>query len=131
MSHITRGVVSLRTRRQTMFYVLLTCEREDVFTVNGYSSCYCYDGYNVQASYCIVALAPPLQSRIRWSPALSATRCQMLQRLPMGSVIKTFMYYNTPFWRHKGVHIIIGAFLLLIVICVVFIILLAVFMYHN
>lgn len=55
-----------------------------------------------KGSYCIVALAPPLQSRIRWIPSLPGTRYQLLQRLPMGSVIKTFMYYNTPFWRYKG-----------------------------
>nr|KAG5696501.1 hypothetical protein BaRGS_016540 [Batillaria attramentaria] len=59
-------------------------------------------GNSYKASYCIVALAPPLQSRITWSPPLSARRSQMMQRLPMGSVIKTFMYYATPFWRHKG-----------------------------
>ncbi|KAK7090411.1 amine oxidase [flavin-containing]-like [Littorina saxatilis] len=55
-----------------------------------------------KASHCIVALAPPLQSRITWSPALPARRCQLLQRVPMGSVIKTFMYYSAPFWRHDG-----------------------------
>lgn len=54
------------------------------------------------ADYCIVALAPPLQSRIQWCPPLPAARNQLMQRLPMGSVIKTFMYYTTPFWRHKG-----------------------------
>ncbi|XP_025079119.1 amine oxidase [flavin-containing]-like [Pomacea canaliculata] len=66
--------------------------------VSVYDTC----GNVYQASHCIVALAPPLQTRITWSPPLPARRNQMLQRLPMGSVIKTFHYYKTPFWRHKG-----------------------------
>ncbi|PVD19101.1 hypothetical protein C0Q70_21660 [Pomacea canaliculata] len=65
-------------------------------------SIYDMGGHEYQASHCIVALAPPLQTRITWLPSLPARRNQMLQRLPMGSVIKTFVYYKTPFWRHKG-----------------------------
>ncbi|XP_076436051.1 amine oxidase [flavin-containing]-like [Babylonia areolata] len=59
-------------------------------------------GNTYSAGHCIMALTPTLQSRIHWFPPLPASRNQMMQRLPMGSVIKTFMYYSTPFWRHKG-----------------------------
>lgn len=55
-----------------------------------------------KAQYCIVALAPPLASHIVFNPPLSARRIQLMQRLPMGSVIKTYMFYHTPFWRERG-----------------------------
>ncbi|KAL8608805.1 hypothetical protein ACOMHN_059487 [Nucella lapillus] len=59
-------------------------------------------GNTYNAEHCIVALAPPMQSRITWSPPLPASRNQLIQRMPMGSVIKTFTYYSTPFWRQQG-----------------------------
>jgi len=47
----------------------------------------------------VVALPPPLASRIEWEPALPALHDQLFQRLPMGTLMKVEAVYDTPFWR--------------------------------
>ncbi|XP_078694174.1 amine oxidase [flavin-containing]-like [Branchiostoma floridae x Branchiostoma belcheri] len=58
------------------------------------------DGF--QGEYSIVAIPPPLQLRVSFSPSLPPVRNQMIQRMPMGSVIKTMMYYEKAYWQEKG-----------------------------
>lgn len=60
------------------------------------------DDVALSARQAIVAIPPPLASRIDYSPALPAARDQLTQRLPMGSVIKCHAVYDTPFWRDDG-----------------------------
>jgi monoamine oxidase len=55
-----------------------------------------------RARYAIVAVPPVLAGRIEYSPALPATRDQLTQRMPMGSVIKCIAVYERPFWRDEG-----------------------------
>jgi monoamine oxidase len=50
----------------------------------------------------IVAVAPALAGRINYSPLLPAKRDALTQRMPMGSVIKVWIAYSTPFWRARG-----------------------------
>ncbi len=50
----------------------------------------------------IVALPPALAARIRYAPAMPFGRDQLTQRLPMGTVIKTCVVYDKPFWRDQG-----------------------------
>jgi len=50
----------------------------------------------------VVALPPPLASRIRYSPGLPSDRDQLVQRMPMGRVIKVNVVYDEPFWRADG-----------------------------
>jgi len=54
------------------------------------------------ARYVVIALSPPMTTRITFSPPLSARRDLMLQRMPMGTVIKFHAVYPTPFWREDG-----------------------------
>lgn len=56
------------------------------------------------ARHLIMAVPPTLAGRIRYSPALPAKRDALLQRMPMGSVIKVHVAYETPFWRHRGLN---------------------------
>jgi monoamine oxidase len=56
----------------------------------------------VRARYGIVALPPPLVSAIDFDPPLSDQRRQLLERTPMGSVIKCVAVYPEPFWRYDG-----------------------------
>ena len=42
-----------------------------------------------------------LQS-VSFSPPLSALKSQLIQRIPMGSVIKTITYYEQAWWRDLG-----------------------------
>ncbi len=56
------------------------------------------------ADHLIIAIPPILASRIHFTPALPARRTALLQRMPMGAVIKIHVAYDTPFWRRRGVN---------------------------
>ncbi|GAB4471708.1 MAG: flavin monoamine oxidase family protein [Thermoflexibacter sp.] len=50
----------------------------------------------------IVAVPPPMAQRIHYEPLLPAQREQLLQRMPMGTVIKCMAIYEQPFWREHA-----------------------------
>ncbi|PCE34413.1 flavin monoamine oxidase family protein [Burkholderia ubonensis] len=52
----------------------------------------------------IVTAPPALASRIHYSPPLPVKRAALLQRMPMGSVIKVHVAYRAPFWRRRGLN---------------------------
>jgi len=60
------------------------------------------DGVTVVARRAIVAVPPVLAARIAFVPALPPHRDQLMQRMPMGSVIKVMAVYDEPFWRGDG-----------------------------
>lgn len=60
------------------------------------------DGITVTAKRVIVAMSPAMAAKIDFEPALPASRAQLMQRYPMGSVAKFVAVYNTPFWRADG-----------------------------
>ncbi|MFD8544535.1 flavin monoamine oxidase family protein [Streptomyces sp. NPDC059649] len=59
-------------------------------------------GPTVRARRAVVAVPPPLAARIRFAPGLPGDRDQLVQRMPMGRVIKVNVAYDEPFWRHAG-----------------------------
>ncbi|MFF8567352.1 flavin monoamine oxidase family protein [Streptomyces albidoflavus] len=59
-------------------------------------------GLAVRAQRAVVAVPPPLAVRIRFTPSLPGDRDQLVQRMPMGRVIKVNVAYDQPFWRHAG-----------------------------
>jgi monoamine oxidase len=60
------------------------------------------DAGEFRAERAIVAIPPTLTTGITWDPPLPALRAQLVQRMPMGSVIKCVAVYPTPFWRGDG-----------------------------
>ncbi|GGP90023.1 monoamine oxidase [Actinomadura coerulea] len=60
------------------------------------------EGITVSAKRVVVAMSPAIAGRIDFSPALPASRAQLAQRYPMGSVAKFVAVYDTPFWRADG-----------------------------
>lgn len=66
------------------------------------------DGYDIGGNYpvsakqVVVAMSPPLASRIEYYPLLPASRDQLTQRMPMGSIGKAIAIYETPFWRSQN-----------------------------
>jgi monoamine oxidase len=52
--------------------------------------------------FALVATPPAVAHRIDWDPPLPPTRTQLMQRMPMGSVIKCVAFYDEPFWRNDG-----------------------------
>jgi len=61
-----------------------------------------YAGGQVAARRVVVTLPPTLAGRLRYAPALPASRDQLTQQVPMGSVIKINVLYDRPFWRDAG-----------------------------
>lgn len=47
-------------------------------------------------------MSPPIAARIIYKLILPASRDQLTQRLPMGSIFKAIAIYHTPFWRSDG-----------------------------
>ncbi|XP_023241806.1 amine oxidase [flavin-containing] B-like [Centruroides sculpturatus] len=60
------------------------------------------NGKTYDANYIIMAIPLPLQMKIHYNPPLSAHRNQLIQRCPMGSVMKCILYYQTEFWKKHG-----------------------------
>ncbi|HSJ19683.1 MAG TPA: flavin monoamine oxidase family protein [Nocardioidaceae bacterium] len=61
-------------------------------------------GEAVAGSHVIVTLPPTLAGRLEYDPPLPSWRDQLTQRLPAGSVIKTYAVYDEPFWRAAGLN---------------------------
>lgn len=59
-------------------------------------------GLEVHAKRAVVAVPPPLFSRISYEPPLPRRQHQLHQHLSMGFVIKVHAVYETPFWREAG-----------------------------
>ena len=60
------------------------------------------DRGSVRAKRVIVAVPPAMVLDIDWYPLIPARREQLLQRMPMGALMKCDAVYKTPFWRAKG-----------------------------
>jgi len=60
------------------------------------------DSITVRAAQAIFAISPALAGRFIYEPALPASRDQLTQRIPNGSVIKCMAIYDEPFWRDAG-----------------------------
>uniref|UniRef100_A0A2K5XDP5 Amine oxidase n=1 Tax=Mandrillus leucophaeus TaxID=9568 RepID=A0A2K5XDP5_MANLE len=54
-----------------------------------------------ECKYVINAIPPTLTAKIHFRPELPAERNQLIQRLPMGAIIKCMMYYKEAFWKKK------------------------------
>jgi monoamine oxidase len=60
------------------------------------------DRGTVRASRVVVAVPPAMVLDIDWYPLLPPKRQQLLQRMPMGALMKCDAVYDKPFWRAKG-----------------------------
>ncbi|AFK02693.1 amine oxidase [Emticicia oligotrophica DSM 17448] len=62
------------------------------------------EGFEFVAKKVVVALPPTLAGRINYLPIMPANREQLTQRMPMGTVWKTYAIYDKPFWREAGLN---------------------------
>jgi monoamine oxidase len=60
------------------------------------------DGAKVKARRVIVASPPVLANKLEFDPPLPPTHANLLRRYIPGSVIKTIVSYDEPFWRNDG-----------------------------
>jgi monoamine oxidase len=61
-------------------------------------------GEVARAAAAVVAIPPPLRQGIHYSPALPPDWLGLLQRSPMGSMVKVLAVYRRPFWRERGLN---------------------------
>ncbi|XP_033760189.1 amine oxidase [flavin-containing] B-like [Pecten maximus] len=59
------------------------------------------NGCQYQGKYVVSSIPPAVLNRISFCPPLPDLKLQLIQRMPMGSIIKTFMFYDRPFWRKE------------------------------
>lgn len=62
----------------------------------------CEDGKKYQAQFVISAIPQALLNSVSFDPPLPPLKNQLIQRIPMGSVIKSVTFYEKAFWREKG-----------------------------
>ncbi|CAL1287512.1 unnamed protein product [Larinioides sclopetarius] len=55
-----------------------------------------------ETKYIILACPPIVQLKIHFTPELPPLRSQMMQRMPMGTVMKVILYYKKSFWKELG-----------------------------
>ncbi|BFZ00964.1 hypothetical protein BsWGS_04003 [Bradybaena similaris] len=60
------------------------------------------EGSQFKCKQVIVTIPLTIQAQVTFHPALPLARSQLIQRVPMGCVMKAFLYYKTPFWKEKG-----------------------------
>jgi monoamine oxidase len=60
------------------------------------------DRGDVRAKRVVMAVPPTLANQIDFANSLPAKRAHLMQRMPMGTVIKVHVAYERPFWRDKG-----------------------------
>jgi monoamine oxidase len=60
------------------------------------------DDVSLRARLVVITVPPVLAASIDYEPALPPARRQLMQRMPMGSVIKCMAVYDEPFWRREG-----------------------------
>lgn len=62
----------------------------------------CENGKQYQAQFVISAMPQALLNSVSFDPPLPPLKNQLIQRIPMGSVIKSVTFYKEAFWRSKG-----------------------------
>lgn len=60
------------------------------------------NGTSFPGSYCILAVTPGVRGLIEYTPQMNGLFNQFPQRMPMGSIIKTFAFYEDQWWQKKG-----------------------------
>jgi monoamine oxidase len=60
------------------------------------------DGSKFESKYIISAMPQAIINRVTFVPPLPALKLQLIQRIPMGSIIKTMTFYDKAYWREKG-----------------------------
>lgn len=62
------------------------------------------NGNTYHARHLIMAIPPVLAAKIQFNQPLPSKRSALLERMPMGSVIKIHVAYERPFWRQRGLN---------------------------
>jgi monoamine oxidase len=58
-------------------------------------------GFSYTATHCIVAVPPAVSTEINYTPAVPETQWQLMKASFMGTVVKCYAVYPSPFWRKQ------------------------------
>lgn len=58
-------------------------------------------GFSYTATHCIVAVPPAVSTEINYKPAVPETQWQLMKASFMGTVVKCYAVYPSPFWRKQ------------------------------
>ncbi|EGG22874.1 amine oxidase [Cavenderia fasciculata] len=94
--------ISERLVRERVGNFLLNCKVVGIHQDNAGVTVLIEGGQRFRAKFVANTIPPALAGRIDYKPALPASRDSLTQRMPMGSVIKTIVIYDEPFWRRDG-----------------------------
>lgn len=59
------------------------------------------DGFSYTAAHCIVAVPPAVSTEINYTPAVPTTQWKLMKASFMGTVVKCYAVYPSPFWRKQ------------------------------
>ena len=94
-------LVPLRLAKQLGNRVALNAAARRIVQRSGHVDVHTDRG-TVRAKRVVVACPPVTVLGIDWDPILPQRRNQLLQRMPMGALMKCDAVYETPFWRKDG-----------------------------
>lgn len=69
---------------------------------DGYVEVKTLDGSTYCSHYLVIAMSPAMMAKFHFEPPLPPAKNHLIQKFPMGCVIKTVVYYERPFWREMG-----------------------------
>ncbi|XP_019646178.1 PREDICTED: amine oxidase [flavin-containing] B-like, partial [Branchiostoma belcheri] len=94
---VSEKIAALLGDRVVLSSPVLRIDQEDTVAIVTTHS-----GQQYRAKYVISSVPLPVLHRILFEPPLPAMKLQLVQRMTMGSIIKTNTYYRTAFWKEKG-----------------------------
>ncbi|KAI8478959.1 hypothetical protein Bbelb_433180 [Branchiostoma belcheri] len=94
---VSEKIAALLGDRVVLSSPVLRIDQEDTVAIVTTHS-----GQQYRAKYVISSVPLPVLHRILFEPPLPAMKLQLVQRMAMGSIIKTNTYYRTAFWKEKG-----------------------------
>jgi monoamine oxidase len=59
------------------------------------------NGFSFKADKCIVSVPPAVSTEINYTPAVPETQWQLMKASFMGTVVKCYAVYPSPFWRKQ------------------------------
>ncbi|EGG23040.1 amine oxidase [Cavenderia fasciculata] len=94
--------ISEKLARERVGQFKLNCKVVGIHQDNAGVTVLIEGGQRLRAKYVANTIPPALAGRIDYKPALPASRDSLTQRMPMGSILKTIVIYDEPFWRRDG-----------------------------
>lgn len=98
------GQVAVKLAKELKRFIHLNKPVTRIKQIGNKVTVYSSRGGAFTAKAVIVAIPPALRAGIKFSPPLPARTTGLIQRSPMGSMMKCIAVYPTAFWRDQGLN---------------------------